>query len=560
MKRSFLLVGVFCVVASSVLAQIAGRPVTGERGVVASPEAEAARVGIEIMQAGGNAVDAAVAVGFALAVTLPSAGNLGGGGFMVIHLSDGREVAVDYREMAPSAATRDMYLDETGKAVSARSRVGHLAAGVPGSVAGMCHVQARYGTLPLKEVVAPAIKLARDGFRVSRWLAASLRSSSGKLGRFDASKRIYLNGGELWKEGDLIRMPELAKTLEAIAEHGRDGFYKGVVADAVVAEMKAHGGIMTHADLAGYAVKERAPVRGTYRGHEIVSMPPPSSGGTALVQMLNLLEPYPIGQWGPGAEKTLHFTIEAMRIAFKDRAAYMGDPDFSKVPHVAMASKSYADRMRKRISEVARPSEGMPPQNPESEQTTHYSTMDASGCAVACTTTLNGGYGCGVTVPGAGFLLNNEMDDFASAPGVPNMYGLIQGDANAVGPKKRPLSSMTPTLVKKDGRVIMVVGSPGGPTIINTVLQSIMNVIDHRMDIAQAIAAPRIHHQWLPDVVRWEPYGVNPDVRRGLIKRGHVFRERPGNMGDAHGILVDPKTGRLTAASDPRHGGVSRGW
>jgi len=559
MKRSLLAAALVLLAASSAPAQIAGRPVSGTRGVVASPEPEAARVGIAIMGAGGNAVDAAVAMGFALAVTLPSAGNLGGGGFMVIHLPDGREVAVDFREMAPGAATRDMYLDDSGKVVAARSTVGHLAAGVPGSVAGLCHIQARYGKLPLREVVAPAIRLARDGFPVSRWLARSLQNARRKLGWFKESKRVFLNGGAGWKEGDRFKQPELAKTLEAIASRGRAGFYDGPVAEAIVAEMARHGGIMTRKDLLGYEVKERAPIRGTYRGHEIVSMPPPSSGGTALVQMLNLLEPHPIGKWGPGAEKTLHYTVETMRVAFKDRASYMGDPDFTKVPHVAMASKAYADRLRERIAEVARPSVGMPPQDPESEQTTHYSTMDAGGCAVACTTTLNGGYGCGVTVPNAGFLLNNEMDDFASAPGVPNMYGLIQGEANAVGARKRPLSSMTPTLVKKDGRVIMAIGSPGGPTIINTVLQCIMNVVDHGMDIAQAIAAPRIHHQWLPDQIRWEPYGINSDVLRGLKKRGHVFRKNPGRMGDAHGILVDPRTGRMTAASDPRNGGMSLG-
>ena len=559
MKRSVLLTCVVLVSVGLAYGQVGPSPVSGSKGVVASPEREAASVGIEIMKAGGNAVDAAVAMGFALAVTLPSAGNLGGGGFMVINLPDGTEVAVDYREMAPLAATRDMYLDEKGKAVAARSRVGHLAAGVPGSVAGLCHVQARYGTLKLAEVVAPSIRLAREGFVVTRWLAGSLRGARSRLSRYGESKRVFLKDGALWKEGDVIKQPELAATLERIAKEGRDGFYKGAVADAIVAEMKRGKGLITHQDLTGYEAHERAPVRGTYRGYEVVSMPPPSSGGTALVQMLNLLEAYPIGEWGSGAEKTLHFTVEAMRLAFNDRAVYMGDPDFSDVPHVAMASKPYAKRLRERMAENATPSKGMPPQDPESEQTTHYSTMDATGCAVACTTTLNGGYGCGVTVPGAGFLLNNEMDDFTSAPGVPNMYGLIQGEANAVAAKRRPLSSMTPTLLKKDGRVVMVIGSPGGPTIINTVLQCVMNVVDHKMNIAQAIASPRIHHQWLPDRIAYESYGVNPDVKRGLEKRGHIFRRR-GPMGDAHGILWDVRRKRMTAASDPRHGGRASGW
>ncbi len=540
--------------------QVAARPVTGRNGAVASPEPEAAAVGIQVMKAGGNAVDAAVAMGFALAVTLPTAGNLGGGGFMVINLPDGREVAIDYREMAPAAATRDMYLDEDGKAVAARSRVGHLAAGVPGSVAGLCHVQRRYGKLPLAKVMAPAIRLARDGFVVSRWLEGSLRGARRKLARFEESKRVYLKGGALWRAGDLIKQPDLAVTLERVAKLGPDGFYKGPTADLIVAEMKRGAGLISHDDLVGYEVKEREPVRGQYRGFQVISMPPPSSGGTALVQMLNLLEDYPIGEWGPGSERTVHFTVESMRLAFHDRAVYMGDPDYTRVPHEAMASKTYAKRLRERITEKATPSKGMPPQDPESEQTTHYSTMDASGCAVACTTTLNGGYGCGVTVKGAGFLLNNEMDDFAAAPGVPNMYGLIQGEANAVGPKRRPLSSMTPTLLKKDGRVVMVIGTPGGPTIINTVLQCVMNFVDHGMNIAQSIAAPRIHHQWLPDRLLYEPFGINPDVRAGLIKRGHVLKARSSWMGDAHGISRLAPDGPMSAASDPRHGGRAAAW
>ncbi|MAG56731.1 MAG: gamma-glutamyltransferase [Planctomycetes bacterium] len=541
-------------------AQVAARPVTGGHGVVASPEPYAAQVGIDIMRQGGNAVDAAVAMGFALAVTLPSAGNLGGGGFMVIHLPDGRDVAVDYREMAPLAATRDMYLDAAGKAVSSRSRMGHLAAGVPGSPAGLCHVQAKYGKLSLEEVMAPAIALAKDGIVVSRFLAGSLRGSALRLGAFAESKRIFLADGGLWKTGETFKQPDLARTLERIAKSGRDGFYKGPVADAIVAEMTRGKGLMTHADLAGYEVKERAPTVGTYRGCKVVSMPPPSSGGTALVQMLNLLEAYPIRRWGPGSERTLHFMVESMRLAFRDRARHMGDADFTPVPAAGMASKAYAAKLRDRIREVAGVSEAMPPAYPEKEQTTHYSTMDASGCAVACTTTLNGGYGCAVTVPGAGFLLNNEMDDFASAPGVPNMYGLIQGEANAVGPRRRPLSSMTPTLLQRDGRVIMVIGSPGGPTIINTVLQCVLNVVDHDMDIAQAIAAPRVHHQWLPDRIVHEPFGINPDVLRGLRKRGHDTRARRGWMGDAHGILWDAERKMMTAASDPRNGGRAMGF
>jgi gamma-glutamyltranspeptidase/glutathione hydrolase len=530
--------------------------------MVVSAESHASDAGVEILAAGGTAVDAAVAVGFALAVTWPTAGNLGGGGFMVIHLADGTERAVDYRERAPAGASRDMYLGADGRPIVERSLVGVLAAGVPGSVAGLCHVQARYGKLGLEEVMAPAIRLAETGFPVSRFLAASLRRGRKLLERFPESRRIFLRGGRPYEAGEVLRQPELAASLRRIAAQGASGFYGGRTAELIAAEMKREGGLVTLEDLRAYAVKERAPLRGSYRGWEIVSMPPPSSGGVALVQMLNILEHYPLARLGPGSERGLHLMAEAMRCAFRDRAAHLGDPDFAEIPVKGLVSEAYARGLRAGIGESAGVSTAMPAADPfahEKSETTHYSVMDAAGNAVACTTTLNGGYGCGVTVTGAGFLLNNEMDDFSVAPGQPNMFQLIQGEANAIAPSKRPLSSMTPTLVKREGRVMMVIGSPGGPTIINTVLQCIVNVLDHGMDIAQAVAAPRIHHQWLPDRISHEPYGINPDVRRRLEARGHRLREGEGTMGDAHGIIRDPQTGRLEGAADPRGGGAARG-
>ena len=542
-----------------VSAQVAARPVTGAKGMVVGPEQLAVDAGIEILEAGGNAIDASVAVGFALAVTWPSAGNLGGGGFMVLHGPEGKDWALDYREMAPAGASRNMYLDEDGKAVPARSQEGWLACGVPGSVAGLCHAQKSFGELPLARVMAPAIRLAEEGFLVSRFLRASIGRSAKRLARYDESRRIFLRDGSAPEEGSRLQQKDLAATLRRIAERGAEGFYQGATADLIVKEMQRGGGLITLADLENYVIKTRDPIVGEYRGHQIVGMPPPSSGCVALVQMLNLLEPYPLEGWGFGSERAVHTMVEAMRLAFRDRAQYLGDPDFSKIPTKALVSSSYADRLRPLIKDHASSSRGLDTVNPEKEQTTHYSVMDGNGWAVACTTTLNGSYGCAVTVKGAGFLLNNEMDDFAAAPGVPNMFDLIQGEANAVGPGKRPLSSMTPTLVKKDGKVMMVIGSPGGPTIINTVLECIVNVIDHGMNIAQAVAAPRFHHQWLPDEIRFEPYGLNPDVQRGLAARGHRLRERGGSQGDAHGILVDRNTGLLTGAADPRGGGAARG-
>ncbi len=543
-------------------AQIPSAPVAAERGMVVSTEASASRAGVEILAKGGNAVDAAVAVGFALAVTWPSAGNLGGGLFFVIRLEDGRLVALDARETAPARATRDMFLDEKGKAVAARSREGALASGVPGSVAGLCHAQKHHGKLPLATVMAPAIRLARDGFTVSRILASSLRGDAELLAKHPTSKAIFLADGKGRKEGELFRQPELAATLERIAEKGADDFYRGRTAELIVEESRRSGGLLGAEDLAGYEVKLREPVRGKYRGYEIVSMPPPSSGGVALIQMLNLLEPYPLAELGRDSERRAHLMVEAMRTAFRDRALHLGDPDFASVPAKGLVSKAYADECRKEFGDQARKSAALAGGDPfayEKTQTTHFSTMDKSGVAVACTTTLNGGYGSGVTIPGAGFLMNNEMDDFAAAPGQPNMFDLIQGEANAVGPRKRPLSSMTPTLVLEDGEVVMVIGSPGGPTIINTVLHCIVNVLDHGANIQEAVARPRFHHQWLPDRILFEAGAFTPEAKAALEKRGHVLEPRR-SIGDAHGIWRDRKSGRFFGGADPRLGGLAAGY
>ena len=542
-------------------AQIAGHPVESSRGMVVSAEERATRAGARVLSEGGNAVDAAVAVGFVLSVTLPAAGNLGGGGFMIIHRPGGGETALDFRECAPAAASRNMFLDAGGKVVPERSRRGLLAVAVPGTVAGLLHAHAKYGKLPRARVLAPALRLAREGFVVSQSLSRSLEAARGLLAGHPESRRIFLGGGEGLEPGAILRQPELAATLERIAREGRAGFYEGATADLILAEMERGGGLVTAADLRDYRVKERRPLRGSYRGHEIVSMPPPSSGGVALIEMLNLLETWPISRLGPGSERTLHLMAECMRLAFRDRARFMGDPDFTSLPTEKLVSRKYALSLRRLIGESASVSRALPEVSlpaREREETTHFSVMDAAGGAVACTYTLNGSYGSGVTVTGAGFLLNNEMDDFAAAPGHPNMYGLLQGEANAVGPRKRPLSSMTPTLVMRGGKVVMVIGSPGGPTIINTVLQCVMNVLDHRMTIAQAVAAPRIHHQWMPDRIDHERFGINPDVMRGLRSRGHELRLR-GPIGDAHGIFHDPSRGLFQGAADPRHGGVALG-
>jgi gamma-glutamyltranspeptidase/glutathione hydrolase len=539
-------------------------PARARHGMVASTSEIASLVGVDIMKRGGNAVDAAVAVGLALAVTWPSAGNLGGGGFMMIRRADGSTEIIDYRERAPLAATREMYLDKQGNVIKDASTVGYRAVGVPGTVSGLALALKRHGKLPWAEVIEPARRLAAEGFVVNYHTARSLRGSEELLARFPESKRIFLRDGKPYEEGETLRQPELAEALARMKQGGPREFYEGRTAQMIVDDMKANGGLITERDLKEYEPTVRKPLKGTYRGYEILTMPPPSSGGTALLEMLNMLEHYKLEELGHNSSEALHLIIEAQRRAFADRAEFLGDADFVKVPVEGLISKKYAADLVKTIrADRATPSKEVRAGNPtgyESGDTTHYTVIDAEGNVVSNTYTLNNSYGSGVTARGTGVLLNNEMDDFTSKPGVPNAYGLLQSENNSIAPRKRPLSAMTPTIVLKDGKVFFAIGSPGGPTIINTVLQVIINIVDFKMNIQQAIDAPRFHHQWMPDHVRWEPYGLGRDTRRALEARGHLFAERAGYMGDAEGIMIDPKTGMRLGASDPRLGGVPAGY
>ena len=545
------------------------QPVRARRGMVASTSKIASQVGVDVMRRGGNAVDAAVAVAFALAVTYPAAGNLGGGGFMMVRMSDGRTTAIDYREMAPAAAHRNVYLDAKGNLIEGEggSLIGYRAAGVPGTVAGMELALKKYGSgkISWAQAVEPSRRLAADGFPLSYALARSLRGTRDLLARYPDTKKILLKNGQFYEEGEVWRQPELAATFARLQRGGAREFYEGRTAQLIAADMKRNNGLMTLDDLRNYVAKERVPLRSKYREYEVISMPPPSSGGAVLIEMLNILEGYDLRRLGWSSSERYHLMTEAMRRAFADRAEYMGDTDFVKVPIAGLIDKDYAARLRASIdTERASKSEQVragQPAGVESEETTHFTVVDAEGNVVSNTYTLNGGYGSGVIARGTGVLLNNEMDDFAAKPGTPNYYGLIQGERNAVAPKKRPLSAMTPTFVmRRDGTLWFAVGSPGGPTIINTVLQVISNVVDFDMNIQQAIDAPRIHHQWLPDEVVYEPYGMAADTFRALEKRGHKITERPRYMGDAHGIMIEEKTGVRLGASDARNDGAPAGY
>src|SRR6201991_602698 len=538
----------------------AREPVRGKRGMVASTNEVASQVGVEIMKRGGNAVDAAIAVAFALQVTHPAAGNLGGGGSMMIRLKDGRTTAIDYREMAPAAAHRDVYLDKNGNLIEGEggSLVGYRAAGVPGTVRGMELALKKYGSgkLTWNQLVEPARRLAATGFVVTHELARSLFGNREYLSKYAETNRIYLRNGRFYGEGELFRQPELAATFSRLQRFGPNEFYTGETARLIVADMKRNKGLMTLDDLRGYVAKERAPVRGNYRGYEIISMPPPSSGGAVLVQMLNILEGFDLSKLDAASAERYHLMAEAMRRAFADRAEYMGDSDFVKVPIAGLIDKGYAEKLRSTIStERASSSTDVRAGRPagyESEDTTHFTVVDGEGNAVSNTYTLNNSYGSAAMAKGTGILLNDEMDDFAAKPGTPNMYGLIQGERNAVAPKKRPLSAMTPTIVlRKDGSLWFTVGSPGGPTIINTVLCIITNVIDYEMNIQEAIDAPRIHHQWLPDELVGEPSGFSSDTQRALTSRGHTLGKLL-YLGDAEGIMIEEKTKMRLGATDPR--------
>ena len=527
--------------------------------MVVASEPLAAQAGLEILREGGNAVDAAVAVGFALAVTHPSAGNIGGGGFMLIRRADGETVVVDYREQAPAAASRNMYLDASGKLIPDASTVGPLAAGVPGTVAGLALAHQKYGKLKWSKVLEPAIRLAKRGFPVSYSLSESLREDQEHLAKFPETRRIFLRHGRLYEPGEIFRQPELARTLERIARRGPRDFYRGRTAKAIAATMEKYHGLIGLQDLEQYEAKIRPPLRGNFRGYEILTVPPPSSGGVGLLEMLNVLEPLDL--LSPDSFHDIRLIAETMRRAYADRAAYLGDADQVSVPVAGLTSRKYAARLRDEILQgrTEAPVRAGNPAAFESSQTTHFSVIDAQGNAVANTYTLNGGYGCGVTVEGAGFLLNNEMDDFASKPGAPNMFGLVQGEANAIAPRKRPLSSMTPTIVAKDGKVKLILGSPGGGTIINTVLQVVLNVLVYGMDVRRAVAAPRFHHQWIPDRLVLEKWGFSADTIERLREAGFQIDVRD-SMGACEAIEVDPQTGWRFGAADPRGDGKAVGY
>jgi gamma-glutamyltranspeptidase/glutathione hydrolase len=528
--------------------------------MVVAQEGRAAQIGVDVLRRGGNAVDAAVATAFALAVTYPRAGNLGGGGYMLIHLAESRQdVAIDYRETAPAATTRTIFLDENGKADPQKSRDSALGIGVPGTVAGLALAEARYGSgkFRLADLIAPAIALARDGMVLSAADLDATQAETRRVARWPASARIFLNGdGKPFAAGDRLKQDDLAGTLAAIAAQGPRAFYEGTIAERLVAGVRAAGGIMTLDDLKNYQPLQHAPVRSRYRGYEIVSMPPSSSGGVVLIEMLNILEGYRIGALGSDSTERLHLMAEAMQRAYADRAAFLGDPATVTAPLMRLMSKRYAGELRRTIDPAhATPASAIrdgAAASREGENTTHFSVIDRFGNAVANTYTLNFSYGLGLVAEGTGVLLNNELDDFAAAPGAPNAYGLVGGDANAPAPGKRPLSSMTPTIVLKDGRPFLVTGSPGGSRIITAVLQVISNVIDLRLPLAEAVAAPRIHDQWSPDEVLAE-HGLKPELLQGLAAVGHTVREAPPRT-SANSIEVTPHG--LIGAADPRTPGA----
>lgn len=538
----------------------AHEPARARHGMVVADDPLAADVGVAVLKSGGNAVDAAVAVGFALAVTHPFAGNLGGGGFMLVRFADGRSTFIDFRERAPERATRNMYLDTQGNPTQ-DSVDGWRSVGVPGTVRGFELAQSKYGNQKWSELIAPAIELASKGYALS-YKSAELLRSARNLARDSESKRILQKGGSYYDAGEVLVQPELAATLKRIGNSGAREFYEGETAHRLVSEMTAHGGLLTLADLQGYRAVERTPLTGAYRGLTIITAPLPSSGGIGILQMLGMLEGSGYGKAGPGAAATIHYTAEVMRRYFADRSQYLGDSDFVKVPVKGLLDPAYIRERRASINpDQATPSDQINPGKPlgrEGTETTHYSIVDAAGNAVAVTYTLNNGYGSGVTVPGLGFLLNDEMDDFTAKPNTPNMFGLVQGEANAIEPRKRPLSAMTPTIVVRDGKPFMVLGAPGGPRIVTAVLQVLLNVIDFRMNIQDAVDAPRFHHQWKPDKLYLEA-GISPDTVALLEDMGHQVDDSPGLvLARVNAILNDG--GWLQGAADTRWVGKAAGY
>ena len=543
------------------------KPQKSKNGMVVSASDLATKVGVQILKAGGNAVDAGVAVGFALAVTYPYAGNLGGGGFMVLHLKDGKNTTIDFREKAPLSAKKDMFLNEEGNYIPKLSQSGVTSVGVPGSVAGLIYALKKYGTMSLEQVIQPAIDLAKTGFILDKQMANSFKRTLPKFLKYKSSEKIFSKNGLPYKEGDLFIQKELAGTLEQIKVKGADGFYKGKVAELLVKQIKKNNGYITLEDLAKYKPIERKPILGSYRGYKIVSMPPPSSGGIALVELLNILENFSFEKNEWGSSKYINKLVEAMKYVYADRTYKLGDEDFYPVPKKELISKKYAKTIFNKLTKIATPSneilKGISAGRKESMETTHYSIYDKEGNAVSVTTTINSAYGSKIVVDGAGFLLNNEMDDFSAKPGEPNQFGLLGSEANSIQPEKRMLSSMTPTIVLKNENPYLIVGSPGGSTIITTVLQVILNVIDFNMNIQEAVDAPRFHHQWFPDKIYLEKFCVSEDVAKNLIKMGYTLANRNATfriLGSAQAIMIDNENKIIYGATDPRRNGLAEGY
>ncbi len=543
------------------------KPQKAKNGMVVSASDLATKVGVQILKSGGNAVDAGVAVGFALAVTYPYAGNLGGGGFMVLHLKDGKNTTIDFREKAPLSAKKDMFLNEEGNYIPKLSKSGVTSVGVPGSVAGLIYALKKYGTMPLEQVIQPAINLAKNGFILDKQMAKSFKRTLPEFLKYKSSMKIFSKNGLPYKEGDLFTQKDLAWTLEQIKEKGPNGFYKGKVAELLVKQIKKNNGYITLDDLAKYKPIERKPILGSYRGYKIVSMPPPSSGGIALVELLNILENFSFEKNEWGSSKYINKLVEAMKYVYADRTYKLGDEDFYPVPKEELISKKYAKTIFNKLKNIATPSnkilKGISAGRKESMETTHYSIYDKEGNTLSVTTTINSAYGSKIVVDGAGFLLNNEMDDFSAKPGVPNQFGLLGSEANSIQPEKRMLSSMTPTIILKNDKPFLIVGSPGGSTIITTVLQVILNVIDFNMNIQEAVDAPRFHHQWFPDKIYLEKFCISEDVAKNLIKMGYTLANRNDTfkiLGSAQAIMIDNENKIIYGATDPRRNGLAEGY
>jgi len=546
------------------------QPVSGKNGMVVSTSSFASKVGVEILKKGGNAIDAAVAVGFTLAVTYPSAGNIGGGGFMVIHLAGGKNVTIDFREKAPLTAEKDMFLNDAGEFFPELSQEGTTSAGVPGSVAGLIHALEKYGTLPLAEIIQPAIDLAQNGWNLEERDARYINNTLPEFEKYPSSLKVFSKDGEPYQKGDLFIQPDLAWTLEQIKENGKDGFYKGIVAELLVEQVSSLGGHITLKDLEKYKPLERVPITGNYRGYEVVSAPPPSSGGIAMVELLNILENYELTEDEWGSSNYIHHLIEAMKYVFADRTYHLGDEDFYPVPKDKLISKEYAKTIFTKIEDAkntAVPSREIKSLNVsylhESTETVHYSVYDSFGNAVSTTTTINSSFGSKIVVEGAGFLLNNEMDDFSGKPGVQNQFGLLGTQANSIEPEKRMLSSMTPTIILKHGEPYIIIGSPGGSKIITAVLQVILNCIDFDMNIREAVEKPRIHHQWLPDSIYYEEKALTEGLKKELIEMGYSFNDYGAALriiGITEGIMIDQENNIIHGASDPRGGGLAVGY